>query len=60
MRALLRRNDIVDKHTTHTPRPALTIRSFTMLHLVHEHGKKRGQTPAVKGNLADQKKKMQK
>lgn len=23
--------------------------------MVHEHGKKRGQAPAVKGNLADQK-----
>lgn len=47
LRALLWRNDIADKHTTHTPRLALTIRKFSIWSLVHEHGEKKGVGPQL-------------
>lgn len=48
---LLCRNDVAHKHTTHTPRLALTRRNSSILCLLHEQGKKRGQAHSCEGKF---------
>lgn len=53
---LLCRNDVAHKHTTHTPRLALTRRNSSALCLLHEQGKKRAQAHSCERKIGRQRK----